>query len=497
MARLRRLTATVLALGVVLAGAASSASGATTGTIRICTEDVAAAQGLSRYDYVVLNAWNHGLVARLKAENPSIKVLVYKDMASTRSYAVSGGVDDEFLPAGVGYADANANHPGWFLTDSGGNRVEMSGWPGQWWMDVGDSGYQQAWLTNVAAELAAYGWDGVVIDNMVADPAVYLGGRQLAKYPTPASYQAATRGFLAAVGRALTARGFLVLPNIPPVDRSLWGEWIRFTSGAVFEHWTKWSGAPAGSGYIDGGSWKWHADLLRATEQQGKIFLASTTSSSVGDVKTMEYARASFLLWSRGNPSAFVFNVCNQDPWSETWTVDLGQPLGPPALLYGVWKREYTGGIVLVNPETRSRSVRLLRSYYSPTGARPIRTATLEPTSGLILRTEPTGQTPAPSTPAPTPTADPPATAPVGAAPVGEISLRARLTVTNRAAIVLLSWTGTVGTPVIYRDGLVVRPRISGDSAAYDILARRGSYAYQVVDASSAGRASNVVTVTY
>src|SRR5687768_14935336 len=132
------------------------------------------ATNASRYGVVVMNAWEAHRIPALKAANPGIKVLVYKDMSSTRSYAVRNGVDDAKLPTGVGYAFAERTNPGWFLTDAAGARIEWTGYSGHWWMNVGDVSYQNAWLANVSAELASGGWDGVLIDNAMRSMQWYL-----------------------------------------------------------------------------------------------------------------------------------------------------------------------------------------------------------------------------------------------------------------------------------------------------------------------------------
>jgi hypothetical protein len=456
------------------------------GSIRLCGNDPQAAGGLHRYGYVVLNAWEHGRIAALKALNPGIKVLVYKDMASTRSYAASGGVDDALLPTGVGYAFAEREHPEWFLADTTGARME---WPysGHWWMDVGSPSYQRAWLEQVEDELEVRGWDGVVIDNAMADPSHYTAGRTIAKYPTASAYQAATRSFLAGIGPALKSAGFLVIPNISDPTPSLWSSWISLTSGGTFEHWTKWSGAASGTGYIDGKSWLMHAELFTATQGQGKIFIANTGSSSNTDVRTMRYSRASFLLWWNGGASALVYNVCNQDPWASEWTADIGAPAGSAYQVGTSWRREFSGGTVVVNPlKTSSATVSLGRPYLTPDGT-TVTSVTLAPTSGLVLRSVPPPQatTVPPQSPQPPQGVAPPS----GPAPV--IALTGHVTTQRK---VLLTWSGHAANELsIYRNGVLIAT-VSGRSFA-DNPRGRGTFRYKVVETRTPARFSNEIGV--
>lgn len=117
-----------------------------------------------RYAVVVLNAWETAAMRKIKALNPSVKVLVYKCLSSTRSYsgAVDNGKDAEYLPAGLGYV---ASRPEWFAVDTAGKRIEWDGYPGHWQMAVWDPAYQQAWIAAVGAEVTREGWDGVLADN--------------------------------------------------------------------------------------------------------------------------------------------------------------------------------------------------------------------------------------------------------------------------------------------------------------------------------------------
>ena len=143
MQKLRRrvaLFATILVTALAVTGAASSADGI--GSWRFCTNCVENGGDLSRYGYVGLNAWYQDRVAPLKAANPRLEALVYKDMASTRSYSCGG-----LVPAGIDYCWANTSHPDWFTLDSGGQRIQWSGFTGHWQMDVGTVGYQDQWAT--------------------------------------------------------------------------------------------------------------------------------------------------------------------------------------------------------------------------------------------------------------------------------------------------------------------------------------------------------------
>jgi hypothetical protein len=389
----RTLVLVALAL-VSLHGAGLPSAGATgtpssVGMLRICTN--CSSYGLNRagaYRYVVLHAWQSSLIPQLKAANPSIKVLVYKDMAATFDYVCSGGVDKDY-PAGIGYCAAEAAHPEWFLKDTNGARIEFCDYAGLWQMDVGNATYQDAWQSNVAADLRARGFDGVVVDDANWTERSHLCGRTIAKYPTDSDYGAATRSFLARVGPALKSQGFLVLPNIAlpyfSSNYDVWSDWISFTSGAIQEHFSKWG--TDGSQQFADADWKYRQGFLPLTEKAGKIFLG-ITYAPMSDVRSMTYARGNFLLDWDGGPSALIFEPSNpeaQDPFSASWTQDIGTPLAARYQVGAAWRRDFSGGTVIVNPSgSVTQSVALGAPFIAADGS-TVTSVTLAPTTAAIL----------------------------------------------------------------------------------------------------------------
>jgi hypothetical protein len=404
MASLRTF-ALVLAAGMVFAGAGEPVGGATaarsapsTAALRICSG--CAQHGLDaggRYRYVVLHAWESALIPKLKAADPSTKVLVYKDVAATLDYACSNGTDDAQLPAGVGYCSATANHPGWFLKDTTGARIGWCDFKHAWQMDVGNPAYQREWVRAVIASAKAGGFDGVVMDDVNESAAGHLCGRTIARYPTEADYTAATTSFVSAVAPELRSSGLLAVPNIAiedwwtPHGYALWDKWLSYASGAVQEYYSKWR-HDSGAWFSDDG--KWHNDwssrqkFLARTESAGKFFIGITYAPA-GDLRSMRYARASFLLDWDGGPSALAFEPTNpeaQDPYSSEWATDVGTPTSTRFRVGVAWRRNYSGGTVVLNPSPSvTQRVDLGATFLLPDG-RSVTSVTLSPVSALVLR---------------------------------------------------------------------------------------------------------------
>ncbi len=377
----------LVAPGPGTSDAKAASSTQTAATFAICTVCIQNGGDLSRYGYVTLNAWQHDQIARIRATSPRTKILVYKDMASTRSSACSNGRDSELLPAGVGYCWAAQHAPDWFTRDSAGGRIQWKYYSGHWQMDIGTQGYQDAWAGNVLAELKAYGWDGVTIDNANVDPRSYFDGRSSIEYPTQGAYAGATRSFLARVGPRLISEGFLVLPNIQanPVlaDDEVWADWIQFTSGGIREYWMKWS--TDSSGHFGGGGWDDLQSVFSVVQKAGKTFL-TTVHGSMSDVRTMRWARASFLVGWNGGPAAIAYDPANgAEMWHPEWTLDIGVPTGPRYPVGGAWRRDFTGGTAIANPASTTQIVSVGGGYTLADGT-PASLVTLEPLTGIVLR---------------------------------------------------------------------------------------------------------------
>ena len=66
----------------------------------------------------------------------------------------------------------------------------------------------------------------------------------------------------------------------------------------------------------------------------------------------MMYGKASFLLAWNGKGGGFFWqsNSTSIDPWNPAWTTDIGTPTAARYQVGVGWRRDYSGGTVLVNP---------------------------------------------------------------------------------------------------------------------------------------------------
>jgi hypothetical protein len=263
---------------------------------------------------------------------------------------------------GVSYHEALAN--GWLLKDAGGAYV-MNVKYGAFVGDVGDPAYQRRFINNVTEFLQRTRLDGVFIDDVLGHPLGLTRGVFPAKYPTGEAWESAMVSFVSTVGRSLKARGFYVLANASKfvsgdprsnTSENVAGFWRRLTpsvSGLMLEYWLQ---SPIDVAQLRAVGPRWYElwpswqSLVSVAQGAGVDFFGLAYGAGA-DVRAMRYVRGSFLLDWNGRGGAVIFSTTDRaDPYHAAWVKQLGAPMKPKRQRApGVWQRQYTRGIVVVN----------------------------------------------------------------------------------------------------------------------------------------------------
>jgi hypothetical protein len=333
-----------------------------------------------RLQYVVLQDWQASRMRELKAANPNLKVLVYKNLLASQTPAPNG-----FSATGVSYEEADSAHPDWFLQNTDGQRFTLRDYAYQWAMDVGNPGYQQRWAENLIADVRAQGWDGVFIDNVNPTMKYYAEVSSVAKYPTDTAYAAATQSALAAITPRLRAAHMLVFANF-----GSWSDydttvtpWLKYVDGAMEEMFAKFD-PTVGAGYRDEAEWTRQLAELQETQRQGKVFLA-VTHSSADDEAAALFGWASVLLGAKGKAAYEMAENYADETWFPEYEYDIGRPLSPESRdTNGVHRRAFANGLILVNPTEATQTVNL-DGTYSGSGLTDATSVTMPPHTGLVL----------------------------------------------------------------------------------------------------------------
>jgi hypothetical protein len=425
-----------------------------------------------RDSYVILQSWETKRLHELKAANPNVEVLVYKDLAFSGPGTGSNGTS----ASGVGSSEAPES---WFLKNTSGQKFTSWSYDWLWAMNVGSVAYQQRWYENVIGEVEAQGWDGVFLDDANASMKYAYEPSQVAKYPNDASYAAAMESALAYIGPKIQARGKLAIANFAQWVEApqIYNRWLGYLSGGLDEMFAKW-GRGAGEGYRPSYQWESQVEEAEYAASKGKIFIGFT-QGAVGETQAARYGYASVLLGGDDSASyAFTPNY-TEETWLPEYEYEIGNATGAEtADANGVHRRVFEDGLVLVNPTGSAQSVNF-GGTYSGSGLEGATGATMPAHSALVLTgTAAARAVEGPSAP-PAPTTPPHAPLPLG------------VTVAIGQTSVELSWappqsSGAVSYKVVKNKKNVAstkkrRSRVTG-------IARKRASALQVVGYDSRGK---------
>jgi hypothetical protein len=190
---------------------------------------------------------------------------------------------------------------------------------------------------------------------------------------------------LAYAGPRIQAAGKLAIPNFGSWTQypGVVSQWLRYVSGGEDEMFAKWSTA-AGVGYRSAIDWKIQQEEIQSTEAIGKRFLAITQAEPT-DSQAVRFGWASALLDGNGATSFMAAGDYDSESWSSEYEVPLGEPAGAATQIGGgAWAREFSGGLVVVNPGTSPVRV-ALGGTYSGDGLLAATEATVAGDSALIL----------------------------------------------------------------------------------------------------------------
>ena len=343
-----------------------------------------------RRDLIVMNAWFHEYIKKFKSANPEIKTLVYKDLTSTRSYAVEEGLDNEYLPTGVGFKYADENHPEWFLVDENNNRLEYTGYPEHWQMDVGNTAYQQLWAKQVVDELVANEWDGVLMDNAIYILDTYHENVFPKDYESNEAFQQAYESILSTINKRLKVDNKIGIANVTDtrLHPGVWESYMQHLDGGLDEWWLVFSNGNYLSDYTEG--FIPQISEVVTNEAEHKITLVQP-HSSLSDEQGFYYAFASYWLVNDGNTyfsEQEITDAYNKpSPWREEYTWNFGKADAPYFQIEsGVYRRDFSQAIVLVNAnETGTISLSLDSIYLNEKGEE-VTSITLKGLHGSVLR---------------------------------------------------------------------------------------------------------------
>jgi len=252
------------------------------------------------------------------------------------------------------FCNIQNNHPDWFLRDNNGKPLCIEGFC---MMDPGNSDWLSFWLQRAIETQEQHGWDGIFMDNVEAS----LGKRYdedlvPANYTNDKSYQTAIEGALKYYyERYFKPQNRPLYANIIAVqDWTTWLQYLNYLDGVMIEDFAvDWD-----SGYKTVEEWESQMDAISSAQEIGKHVILVAQGKKT-DEKRQEFSFASYLLVNEGKAS---FRYTEDQAYDEIWFYDnyemnLGVPKAPRYREGNQWKREFSNGVVTVNPEKGISSI--------------------------------------------------------------------------------------------------------------------------------------------
>lgn len=296
-----------------------------------------------------------------------------------------------------------SQHPEWILKDAAGNNLYIpygcsGGSCPQFAGDISNVEFRRNWIAEASAHIA-HGYRGLFVDDVNLEQRTGNGqGQQVAPIDrstgqpmSAASWRAYMAEFMAEIRAAL--------PNAEIVHNALWfansdagtndpsiRREIESANYVLLERGVNDSGLTGGNG-----QWSLNA-FLSYIDEVHALGRGIVMDGSAGDANGMEYNLASYFLTSTGNDAV---SGSGQTPnnWWAGWNVNLGEATGPRRVWGNVLRRDFTGGMVLVNPPGSASQTVSLPAPMQDINGNTVTSVTLTAASGAVLR----GSAPSPA----------------------------------------------------------------------------------------------------
>jgi Hypothetical glycosyl hydrolase family 15 len=299
---------------------------------------------------------------------------------------------------------APVQHPEWVLKDAAGNPLYIqwgcsNGACPQYAADIANQAFRQWWIGKAKTELSA-GYRGLFIDDVNMEMRVSNGREETVAPIDPSTGQAMTtaawRGYMAQFMQEIRA----ALPGVELVHNAIW-----FSDNDAGAGDASIRSEISASNYIylergvndsglTGGDGQWSLNtFLSFIDQVHALGRGVVLDGTASDPRGLEYNLAAYFLTSTGNDAV---SGGGQTPtnWWAGWNVNLGEASGPRYTWNGLLRRDFEGGMVLVNsPDEPTRTVTLSTPMQNVSGA-TVTSVTLTAASSAILTGTPSSTAP-------------------------------------------------------------------------------------------------------
>ncbi len=323
----------------------------------------------SHFDLIDVDFGTSG-VSSIKAQNPSIKIIGYKDLlAMQTSYS--------------DWATVNS-HEDWFIHDTSGNRIinSLYGW---YLMDVGNAGWRAHWVSIVNSKIGTL-YDGVFIDDVWNSLSGYVSGVSTS---VTSNWHSNVLGMLQYIKANITP-GKIVIIN---TDEWNSNTYVSVVDGQMLEGFVHCSWEQVYTqGSRDTGLIMTIINKMATNTAAGKIVIGLSgtivSSDSAAMARMVKYCYAGFLLAKNGAGAYWGFNNYYSSDGSKGYYSVMDAPIGDPTNAYyqsqNVYMRDFTNGKAIFNPTANTYTINLNGTYKTLSGT-TVTTITIGAYSGEVL----------------------------------------------------------------------------------------------------------------
>ena len=289
-------------------------------------------------------------VQKIKSLNPIFKAIFYDNALTHREK----GRED------------------WYVRDAKtGSKLVNKDW-GWYLMDIGNPVYRKS-LANFIKKCSDDNptFDGVFLDDVwgsVSSDRFYREGtKEMASLPLHVTkyWRDNIKLLLIQIKMAIGRKLLIVNTGVFNTD------YLALSDGQMYEAFCHANWQPHEEYYQ---RWQKVLDRMIMASASGKIFLAQSgvmkdvTESQT--IKTAKYCYSMFLLGANGNSHFYFSKNYRGVTYFPEWDIDLGAPIKNYQIREGtpLFEREYSKGLVLINPSSESFQIKLGDKYKTPEG---------------------------------------------------------------------------------------------------------------------------------
>jgi hypothetical protein len=312
---------------------------------------------------------------RLRARNPNFIILNYRLGLGLGYRTLTGDCEPggqwlEVIEGEKWVREYPENPPDEWFFKSGGQRVLFCDW-GWYLMNLSNPSWREYWAGEVLRQLRANAADGLFVDSLF--PPNYYGGDKFNPHlpdldPAFESAWSTQIEALIAFGQSGDLADYYFIPNA--------GTWVNGrdetdysgADGLMVEGFGRW---PYGEYFLaQDGDWQLQMDRVLGMVNLDKIVLLQQMVRQE-DLPDRLFLLGSYLL-VKGRHTYLNLELSTVPEWFPEYEIPIGTPVGGlPASISSLWRpdwelyaRNYSQGLVLVNPSDKIKEVTFQKTYY-------------------------------------------------------------------------------------------------------------------------------------